>query len=163
MRTLAKLYPDYESQISRYIEADPAWKFRARLDLARLKRHCGRRNVLLVCHNRGGGTERHLLEQAQAMLAQGDGVFELRPSKRSGSVALMHPGLYGLHNLAVTPLEPQHVLFEALQTLADPRDPPAPPDRLPARHGPHPRRGEPAARDRAAHLGARLLRRSARG
>jgi GT2 family glycosyltransferase/glycosyltransferase involved in cell wall biosynthesis len=117
MRTLAKLYPDYESQITRYIEADPAWKFRARLDLARLKRHCGQRNVLLVCHNRGGGTERHLLEQAQAMLGQGDGVFELRPSKRSGCVALMHPGLYGLHNLAVTPLDPQHVLLEALETL----------------------------------------------
>jgi GT2 family glycosyltransferase len=117
LRTLARLYPDYESQIARHIDADPAWKFRARLDLARLQRHCGQRNVLLVCHNRGGGTERHLLEQAQAMLGRGDGVFELRPSKRPDCVALMHPGLYGLHNLAVTPLEPQHVLLEALQTL----------------------------------------------
>jgi GT2 family glycosyltransferase/glycosyltransferase involved in cell wall biosynthesis len=117
MRTLARLYPDYETQINRHIDADPAWKYRARLDLARLKRQCGERNVLLVCHNRGGGTERHLLEQAQAMLAQGHGVFELRPSKRNGCVALMHPALYGLHNLAVTPVDPQHVLLEALQTL----------------------------------------------
>ena len=117
MKTLAKLYPDYESQVNRYIDADPAWRFRARLDLARLKRQCGERNVLLVCHNRGGGTERHLLEQAQAMLARGWGVFELRPSKRNGCVALMHPGLYGLQNLAVTPVEPHHILFEALQAL----------------------------------------------
>ena len=116
-RTLAKLYPDYEAQVSRHIELDPAWKYRARLDLARLRRQCGERNVLLVCHNRGGGTERHLLEQAQALLARGHGVFELRPSKRPGCVSLMHPALYGLHNLAVTPVEPHHVLLEALQTL----------------------------------------------
>ena len=117
MKTLAKLYPDYESQVNRHIDADPAWKYRARLDLARLQRQCGERNVLLVCHNRGGGTERHLLEQAQAMLSQGHGVFELRPSKRNGCVALMHPGLYGLQNLAVTPIEPHHILLEALQAL----------------------------------------------
>jgi GT2 family glycosyltransferase len=117
LKTLAKLYPDYESQVNRYIDTDPAWKFRARLDLARLQRQCGERNVLLVCHNRGGGTERHLLEQAQAMLSQGHGVFELRPSKRNGCVALMHPGLYGLQNLAVTPIEPHHILLEALQAL----------------------------------------------
>jgi GT2 family glycosyltransferase len=117
MKTLAKLYPDYESQVDRYIDADPAWLHRARLDLARLQRQCGERNVLLVCHNRGGGTERHLLEQGQSMLAQGHGVFELRPSKRNGCVALMHPGLYGLHNLAVIPVAPAQFLVEALRTL----------------------------------------------
>ncbi len=117
LKTLNKLYPDYESQVTRHIEADAAWIHRARLDLARLTRQCGDRNVLLVCHNRGGGTERHLLEQAQDMLQQGMGVFELRPSKRNGCVALMHPGLYGLHNLAVLPVQPPAILVEALRTL----------------------------------------------
>jgi GT2 family glycosyltransferase/glycosyltransferase involved in cell wall biosynthesis len=117
MKTLAKLYPDYESQVNRYIDADPAWQYRARLDLARLARQCGQRNVLLVCHNRGGGTERHLLEQGQAMLAEGCGVFELRPSKRNGCFALVHPGLYGLQNLATIPVNPPQFFIEALRAL----------------------------------------------
>lgn len=117
MRVLARLYPDYEAQVNRHIDADPAWIHRARLDLARLRRQCGSRNVLLVCHNRGGGTERHLLEQGQRLLADGCGVFELRPSKRNGCVALMHPALYGLQNLAVVPVNPPQFFVDALRSL----------------------------------------------
>ena len=117
IKVLDKLYPDYTAQVSRYIAADPAWVHRARIDLARLKRLCSDRNVLLVCHNRGGGTERHLLEQSQELLAQGAGVFELRPSHQVGCVALLHTGLYGLQNLAALPLEPGGMLDEALVGL----------------------------------------------
>lgn len=117
VKILGKLYPDYEADVAGHIADDPGWVYRARLDLARLKRLRAGRNVLLVCHNRGGGTERHLLEQSQHLLAQGAGVFELRPSHQAGCVALLHPGLYGLHNLAALPLRPSDLLDEALTEL----------------------------------------------
>lgn len=118
IKTLARLHPHYESDVARYIAEDPAWVYRARLDLARLKRLKTSRNVLLVCHNRGGGTERHLLEQSQQLLAQGAAAFELRPSHEPGCVALLHPGLYGLQNLAALPLNVDGMLEEALRELA---------------------------------------------
>lgn len=118
IRTLAKLHPHYEADVARHIAEDPAWVYRARIDLARLKRLKSSRNVLLVCHNRGGGTERHLLEQSQQLLAQGAAAFELRPSHDAGCVALLHPGLYGLQNLAALPLRADGMLEEALRELA---------------------------------------------
>jgi len=117
MKTLARLHPKYEPDVVRYIADDPSWMHRARLDLARLARQCTQRNVLLVCHNRGGGTERHLLEQSRELLNEGCGVFELRPSPQAGCVSLLHPGLFGLQNLANLPLRPMDMLVEALQRL----------------------------------------------
>src|SRR5574343_223840 len=117
MKVLDRLYPDYHEQVARYIARDPAQAYRARIDLARLKPLCRERNVLLVCHNRGGGTERHLLEQSQQLLAEGAGVFELRPRAQPGTVALLHPGMYGLHNLSSLSLLPGGMLQEALREL----------------------------------------------
>ena len=117
IKTLAKLHPEYEADVARHITDDPAWVYRARIDLARLKRLTTARNVLLVCHNRGGGTERHLLEQSQQLLAQGAAAFELRPSHEAGCVSLLHPGLYGLQNLAALPLSNGGMFQEALREL----------------------------------------------
>jgi O-antigen biosynthesis protein len=118
IKTLSRLHPHYETDVARHISDDPAWVYRARIDLARLKRLKAERNVLLVCHNRGGGTERHLLEQSQQLLAQGAAAFELRPSHEAGCVAMLHPGLYGLQNLAALPLHVDGMLEEALRELA---------------------------------------------
>ena len=117
MKTLARLHPNYQPDVARYIARDPAWTARARLDLARLARQSEVRNVLLVCHNRGGGTERHLLEENERLMSQGWGVFELRPASQPGALALLHPGLFGLHNLAQVPLDAVDLLSEALRRL----------------------------------------------
>ncbi|MFZ2988543.1 glycosyltransferase [Ideonella sp.] len=117
MKTLARLHPQYDADVARYIAEDPTWRYRLRLDLARLARRATDHNVLLVCHNRGGGTERHLLEQSRELMDQGFGVFELRPSSVTDRVALLHPGLYNLPNLANLQLRPLDLLIEALQVL----------------------------------------------
>nr|WP_256490385.1 glycosyltransferase [Ideonella oryzae] len=117
MKTLARLHPNYQPDVARYIARDPAWTARARLDLARLVRQSEPRNVLLVSHNRGGGTERHLLEENERLMSAGWGVFELRPASQSGALALLHPGLFGLHNLAQVPLDAVDLLSEALRRL----------------------------------------------
>ncbi|WP_396267850.1 glycosyltransferase [Ideonella sp.] len=118
LKTLNKLYPSYEADIQRHIATDPAGLYRARIDLARLKKVAESSNVLLVCHNRGGGTERHIVEQTKALQDQGKGVFELRPSHQSGRVAVMNPALHRLNNLAVLPTLPTEFFDEVLKTLA---------------------------------------------
>ncbi|MFD2453255.1 glycosyltransferase [Ideonella paludis] len=118
LKTLSRLYPNYEADIHRHIASDPAWIYRAQIDLARLKRCAERSNVLLVCHNRGGGTERHIVEQTKALQDQGKGVFELRPSHQPGCVALVNPALYRLHSLAALPPLPSQFFEEVLEALS---------------------------------------------
>jgi GT2 family glycosyltransferase/glycosyltransferase involved in cell wall biosynthesis len=117
MRTLQGLHPTYEHQVQRFIANDPLWVQRARLSLARLARQRQENNTLLVSHDRGGGTERHLVEQAEALEAAGEGTFELRPSKRPGAVALAHPRLYGLNAIGRIPVADSAFFMEAMQTL----------------------------------------------
>ncbi|OYT85614.1 MAG: glycosyltransferase [Burkholderiales bacterium PBB6] len=117
LRMLEKLHPGYDAQIQRYIQNDLAHPHRVRIDLARLAAQRKRRNVLLVSHNRGGGTERHLLEQTTALEAQGFGVFELRPIRDSRMVSLNHPGMFGLSNVGSLHLEAGGLLEEALREL----------------------------------------------
>lgn len=100
LKVLARLHPDYPQRIRDFTEADPLHAIRARIDLARLKARRGARNVLIVTHDRGGGTERHVSEETAAFQARGLGVFELRPSKWPGQVALSAPGLPEMPNLA---------------------------------------------------------------
>lgn len=118
LKTLARLHPHYEADVARYIAEDPTHPSRVRLDLARMAQHTTERNVLLVCHNRGGGTERHLMEQARELVDQGCGVFELRPAAKPGPYAtLTHADLLGLPNLAALALHPSDLLDEALRGL----------------------------------------------
>jgi glycosyltransferase involved in cell wall biosynthesis len=117
LRTMARLHPSYEAQVQAHIAADPLWEARARLDLARLALHRRERNALLVCHDRGGGTERHLMEQAVALQARDWGVFEMRPSKKPGAVSINHPRLIGLHAATAVPVARRDFLVEALRTL----------------------------------------------
>ncbi len=79
LRTLARKYPNYERQVQRFIKKDPLEEYRRRLDIARLKRHSKKQNVLMVCHSRGGGAERHMREDAKKQLDRDRGVFYLRP------------------------------------------------------------------------------------
>lgn len=100
-----------------FVASDPIGPWRARLDVARLRRMCRQRNALLVCHSRGGGTERHLLEQTEQLIGRGWGVFELRPVARTRSLSLRHFSLFGLPNLGHISLDDEQVLTEVLSLL----------------------------------------------
>lgn len=79
LKVLAKKYPDYEKQVQHFIASDPLSEARHRLDWARLKQHVKPKNTLLVCHNRNGGAEKHLQEDAARLKKEGHGVFLMRP------------------------------------------------------------------------------------
>lgn len=87
MRVMDRLYPAYQRDVRDFIERDPLLAARERLDRARLGSRARERNVLLVCHNRGGGAERHLREETRRLQDAGQGVFMLRPVRGDGALA----------------------------------------------------------------------------
>lgn len=77
---LSAKYPNYERDIQTFIKTDVLSLARNRLDWARLERLKGEKNIIIFCHNRGGGTERHIQETANKLTASGISVFFMRPA-----------------------------------------------------------------------------------
>lgn len=75
-----KLHPGYGASVSEFIRRDPLAPARARLDRARIRRRTRGEAVLLVTHNAGGGTERHVQELAARLEAAGTAVLICRPN-----------------------------------------------------------------------------------
>lgn len=71
-------YPSYHRDVQRFIGSDPLRPARATLDEARLRRCKGRKNVLIITHTRGGGTEQQVQEEISRMARQGISVFQMR-------------------------------------------------------------------------------------
>lgn len=118
MRVMRRRHPGYQEQVDRFIATDPLRDARWRLDWARLRRQARSENVLLVCHNRGGGAERHLQEDTTAMLAQGKGVYYLRPARRSRKhVRLEHHTCRQLYSLPRVNLADYRTLARMLREI----------------------------------------------
>lgn len=89
-------YPGYDRQIANYIAADPPRRLRQNLDIARLRRAGGQRNILFLTHNLGGGTFRHITELAGLLAKEHVGVFILRPDAESGYGEIYHTSVRDL-------------------------------------------------------------------
>ena len=85
METLRRLHPAYEQQVHRFIGLDPARQARQAVDLARVSA-AGKPVVLLVMHDREGGTLRHMHELAEWF--RRDAVFFVLKPARGPSVQL---------------------------------------------------------------------------
>ncbi len=102
LKVLDKRYPRYREQVAEFIQRDPLEVARRRLDWARMKRTCRDRNVLIICHRRGGGTERHVREEFERFLQAGLGVFLLRPASGNPAFAsLESPLIHSIPNLSL--------------------------------------------------------------
>jgi len=100
LKILDKRYPRYRKEVARFIKKDPMKEIRCRLDAARMKRMCKEKNVLIVCHNRGGGSERRVQEDIFLYSQLGFGVFILRPvPKQPSLVILAHPVVRSFPNI----------------------------------------------------------------
>ena len=69
METLRRLHPEYESAVRKFLNDDPARLSRERVNRARIA-NSALPVILLVQHNRGGGTERHVRELVKEMRGQ---------------------------------------------------------------------------------------------
>jgi GT2 family glycosyltransferase/glycosyltransferase involved in cell wall biosynthesis len=100
LKTLDKKYPCYRKDVNDFVQRDPLKENRSHLDAARLRRMSREKNVLLVCHSRGGGSERRVQEDIARLTQQGYGVFILRPvAKRPTHVNISHPAIRSLPNI----------------------------------------------------------------
>ena len=118
MRVMEKKHPAYLREVGAFIKADPLASAREKLDFARLKRFSREKNVLLVCHNRGGGAERHVQEDAHTQTALGRGVFFLRPVPGNpGFAYIQHPDCTNLPNLNLIRLSEFNQLAERISDL----------------------------------------------
>jgi len=66
METLRRLHPQYDGEVQRFVQDDPARIARLTIDVARIVT-AGRPVVLSVTHNREGGTLRHIQELADRL------------------------------------------------------------------------------------------------
>ena len=118
MKVMRKLHPGYMRSVEEFICGDTLHEARQRLDWERLKAHVQVQNTLIVCHNRGGGAERHLQEDTQTLQQQGTGVFYLRPERgRPTHARLGNPLCRQLLNLPLFELTDIHRLATALKDL----------------------------------------------
>lgn len=93
MQTLVRLHPEYPAEVAAYVAADPPRRLRHALDLARLGWGLTGNNVLLVTHERGGGTARHVAEEVERLAGEGQGVVLMTGGAEADTVRLSRPGL----------------------------------------------------------------------
>jgi GT2 family glycosyltransferase/glycosyltransferase involved in cell wall biosynthesis len=118
LKVLDRRHPAYQTDVAEFIRRDPLAEARRRLDWARALRMRRDRNVLIVSHNRGGGTERHIQEDTQRLSRDGVGVFLLRPAVRRPTHAVIgHPAIKSLPNLPPLALADVEALQRALAEL----------------------------------------------
>lgn len=118
MQTLGRRHPGYHKAVATFIADDPlAWS-RARIDAARMARTKGDANYLLVLHNRGGGTERHVSEETSRLISEGCGVFYLRPAcGKDDHVVISSPKVKhapNLDDIRISDVEALHARCTAL-------------------------------------------------
>jgi glycosyltransferase involved in cell wall biosynthesis len=118
LKLLDRRHPEYQRDVRRFIEQDPLAAARRALDWMRLKAQSGAENVLIVCHSRGGGAERHVQEDTRDLLAAGVGVFYMRPRRGQPSrVTIDHPVCKSLPNLDAFDLADADAILAALREL----------------------------------------------
>jgi GT2 family glycosyltransferase/glycosyltransferase involved in cell wall biosynthesis len=84
IRVIEKLHPGYLPSVRAYIQQDPLANARTQIDRARIRRRTGNGAVLMVTHNWGGGTERHVQEITARLEAAGTAVLHCRPNAQNG-------------------------------------------------------------------------------
>ena len=101
MEVIGKRYPTYHADVQEYIKRDPAQPFRARLDVQRLHRLKKEKNVLIVSHERGGGTEQHVQERVELLEKDGWSVFRLHAATGERNLArVCHNNALVMPNMA---------------------------------------------------------------
>ena len=118
LKTLDRLHPRYQRDVGAFITLDPLLKARQRLDWERLTRLRREKNILIVCHNRGGGAERHVQEDIRRLSREGYGVYLMRPKTGQPSHAVFsHFAATQLPNLPACPLADKEPMSKMLQDL----------------------------------------------
>lgn len=94
MKAIGRLYPHYHKTIQNFIKTDPLHLSRSALDKARLVAQKKNKNVLIISHSRGGGTEQHVQQEVARFEEKAWGVFRMQ-------VDFSKPGCVKHHTIRV--------------------------------------------------------------
>lgn len=115
---LHRLHPDYSQLVKTFITDDPALPVRRALDIARLKTKLPKRNVLMVSHDLGGGTQRHINALTNALQQESVGALLLQPAPHQpNSVSITFPDIPLLPNLTFSMERDYDALVDTLKQL----------------------------------------------
>lgn len=119
LRRLNRRHPHYRKLVRSFRHEDPLLPHRRALDIARLKRQLQQRPVILmVSHNAGGGTERHINDLTAMLKREGMETLRLSPDPwQTNKVALWHPEVPHTPNLRFCIHKEQAELFSLLKGL----------------------------------------------
>lgn len=99
LRKLNKRHPHYRALLREFRAVDPTLPLRQSLDLARLATMGkARPAMLMVSHEAGGGTERHVQDMAARLEAEGVAVYRISPVAGT-QLRLWHPHVTDTPNL----------------------------------------------------------------
>lgn len=118
LRKVEKKHPRYLSDVAEFIRREPLSETHRRIDWARLLRLRREKNVLLICHARGGGTEKRVQEDINHFAAKGYGVYQMRPVPGAPNlVSIGNPAARWLPNLAPVEWTDSHGLRDMVEAL----------------------------------------------
>lgn len=104
LKIISRRYPDYLPEVRSFIRTDPPLQARRGLDMARLKRVGTSRNILVVTHRRGGGTDQFIAEETTRLKAQNESVYLMRPGEAgTESVQISHEEVAEVPSLEQVP------------------------------------------------------------
>lgn len=113
-RALLGAFPQYDLSIRDYVARDPAAPLRFAASAA-VNQDRGRPVVLMISHNRGGGTDRHL----RNLIAELQGraiIYVMKPISEGGLIGLVYQG-EPQNRLAFDPVEDFELLVATLEAL----------------------------------------------
>ncbi len=118
LKIIDSRYPNYQNDVSAFIKTDPLSERRRILDWNRLLLMRREKNILLINHNRGGGSERRVQEDIQRFINQGFGVFLLRPYPNKPKLGFIsHPKIKSIPNLLPFHLDQTKTVIKLLKNL----------------------------------------------
>lgn len=118
LKKVEKKHPRYLSDVAEFTKREPLAETYQRIDWGRLLRLKRERNVLLICHSRGGGTEKRVQEDIERLTDEGYGVYMIRPvSGAPNKVLFGHPATRWLPNIVPIEWADLQGLLEIVEAL----------------------------------------------
>ncbi len=120
-RSLYKLnqrHPHYRELVRRFRDEDPLKPHRQRLDVARLLSLRQQQAFLMISHNAGGGTEKHIRDLTERLAREGVTAYRLSPDpEHAAQLCLWHEAMPDCPNLIFDLDEEYDTLRDVLTQL----------------------------------------------
>lgn len=118
LRYLNERHPHYRDLVRRFRRADPLAPFRRQIDLARLKAASQRHAFLMISHQAGGGTEKHVMDMCERLAREEVSCYRLSPHPSHASrVCVWHYRVVDCPNLVFDMDTDQEALAACLREL----------------------------------------------